>query len=119
MNQKLICQDQDVKETLSKKNLAITDHVVSNIFVTFSKKMSLFRDRDKINSKKNANQVTGHHGPNVIAKRNHRSKHVSEIAIVDLKSVTMNAPIRSKHAPSTSVHFHHPRNARYAIRYES
>lgn len=88
MNQKLICQDQDVKETLSKKNLAITDHV------------------------KNANQVTGHHGPNVIAKRNHRSKHVSEIAIVDRKSVTMNAPIRSKHAPSTSVHFHHPRNAR-------
>lgn len=88
MNQKLICQDQDAKETLSKKNLAITDHV------------------------KNANQVTGHHGPNVIAKLNHQSKLVSVIAIVDLKSVTMNAPIRSKHAPLTSVHFQHQRNAR-------
>lgn len=88
MNQKLICQDQDAKETLSKKNLAIMDHV------------------------KNANQVTGHHGPNVIAKLNHQSKPVSVIAIVDLKSVTMNAPIRSKHAPLMSVHFQHQKNAR-------
>lgn len=29
MNQKPIYRDQDAKETLSKKNLAITDHVVS------------------------------------------------------------------------------------------
>ena len=72
-----------------------------------------------MNSKKNANQVTGHHGPNVIAKQNHQSKLVSEIAIADQKSVTMNAPIRSKHAPSTSVHYHHQRNARYAIIHDS
>ena len=36
MNQKLIYQDQDAKETLSKKNLATTDHVVSWHCVTFS-----------------------------------------------------------------------------------
>ena len=59
--------------------------------------------------------MTGHHGPNVIAKLNHQSKLVSVIAIVDLKSVTMNAPIRSKHAPLTSVHFQHQRNARYVF----
>ena len=35
MNQKLICQDQDAKETLSKKNLAIMDHVVSFILSLF------------------------------------------------------------------------------------
>jgi len=87
-NQKLICPDRDAKETLSRKNLAITDHV------------------------KNANQVTGHHGPNAIAILNHQSKLVSVIAIVDLKSVMMNAPIRSKHAQLTSVHFQHQRNAR-------
>ena len=116
MNQKLICQDQDAKETLSKKNLAIMDHVVSFIFdekyyfYTFDENLY---DRGKINVQKNANQVTGHHGPNVIAKLNHQSKPVSVIAIVDLKSVTMNAPVRSKHAPLMSVHFQHQKNARY------
>jgi len=105
MNQKLICRDQDAKETLSKKNLAITDHVKNA--ETLSKKNLAITDHAK-----NANQVTGHHGPNVIAKLNHQSKLVSVIAIVDLKSVTMNAPIRSKHAPLTSVHFQHQRNAR-------
>lgn len=88
MNQKLIYQDQGATETLSKKNLATADHV------------------------KNANQATGHHGLNVIAKLNHQSKHVSVIVIVDLRSVTMNAPIRSRHVLLTSVHFHRQKNAR-------
>ena len=35
MNQKLICPDRDAKETLSKKNLAIMDHVVSFILSLF------------------------------------------------------------------------------------
>jgi hypothetical protein len=48
MNQKLIYQDLAVKEILSKKNLAITDHV------------------------KNANQETGHLGLSAIAKLNHQ-----------------------------------------------
>jgi hypothetical protein len=48
MNRKLIYQDQDVKETLLKKSHATMDHV------------------------KNANQETGHHGLNVIAKLNHQ-----------------------------------------------